>query len=117
MLVHGKGRVMSDHWRRVASVGDIPSGRMQAFDVGGRDVLVCNTTDGWFALDNTCSHAEARMDEGRLRGCRVTCPLHGGSFDVRDGRVLSGPAVSSLCTHAIRIVAGEVEIQLQRMQS
>jgi len=50
---------------------------MLAVDVAGRDVLVCHTPNGWFALDNVCTHAFARLNEGRLRGSRLVCPLHG----------------------------------------
>ena len=103
---------MSDNWYRVAPALDIPLKCMRAFSVGGRDVVVCNTREGLFALDNTCSHAEARMSEGRLRGCRIICPLHGGSFDIRNGAALGSPAVSPLRSYPTRVVDGEVEIAL-----
>jgi len=38
------------------------------------------------------------------------CPLHGASFDIRDGRVLGPPAEVALPTHALRIVAGVIEV-------
>ena len=53
------------------------------------------------------------MSEGRLRGCRLICPLHGASVDVRDGTVLGAPAVAPLKTHALRIVDGQVEVALR----
>ena len=103
---------MNETWHQVASAADIPEGRMQAFEVGGRDVVVCNSREGWFALDNVCTHAYARMHEGRLRGCRLICPLHGASFDVRDGSVLGAPATAPLATYPVRIVDGHVEVAL-----
>ena len=106
------GTDMSDNWRRVAAAIDIPAEGMRAFDLGGREVVVCNTREGFFALDNTCSHAEAKMDEGRLRGCRIVCPLHGGSFDVRNGAALGAPAVSPLRSYAVRVVDGEIEVEV-----
>ncbi len=83
---------------------------MQACMVGGRELVVCHTKDGVFALDNICSHALARMHEGRLRGHRLICPLHGASFDVRDGRVLGAPATKALATYSVRVVDGEIEV-------
>ena len=74
---------------------------------------LCRTIgDGVFALDNICTHALARLSEGRLRGTRLICPLHGASFDVRDGRVLGAPATRPLATHALRIVDGGIEISV-----
>jgi 3-phenylpropionate/trans-cinnamate dioxygenase ferredoxin subunit len=103
---------MRSNWYRIAQAVEIPVKGMRAFSVGGRDVVVCNTREGFFALDNTCSHAEAKMNEGRLRGCRIICPLHGGSFDIRDGTALGSPAVSPLRSYAIRVVDGEIEVEL-----
>jgi nitrite reductase/ring-hydroxylating ferredoxin subunit len=98
--------------RRIARAADVPEGEMLAIDVEGREIVICHTREGWFALDNGCTHAYARLHEGRLRGVRLICPLHGASFDCRSGAVLGAPAVMPLQTHAVRIVDGDVEIQL-----
>jgi nitrite reductase/ring-hydroxylating ferredoxin subunit len=103
---------MSETWHRVAAAADIPDGKMQGFEIGGREVVVCNSREGWFALDNICTHAYAKMHEGRLRGCRLICPLHGASFDVRDGSVLGAPATAPLATYPLRIIDGQVEVAL-----
>jgi len=87
-------------------------GTMRAVMIAGREILLCHTKDGVFALDNTCTHAYARMHEGRLRGTRLICPLHGASFDVRDGRVLGPPAAQSLVRHRVRVREGMIEVAL-----
>ena len=91
---------------------ELPPGRMRCVTLAGGEVLLCHTREGVFALDNICTHAFARMDEGRLRGVRLICPLHGASFDVRDGRVLAPPASRPLRRHAVRIVDGMIEVAL-----
>jgi nitrite reductase/ring-hydroxylating ferredoxin subunit len=93
-------------------LAEIPRGQMRACVIEGREVVVCHTREGLFALDNICTHAHARMNEGRLRGVRLTCPLHGASFDVRDGRVLGAPATAPLPHHAVRVVGELVEVAL-----
>lgn len=94
------------------ALAELPRGRMRCVTVAGRDVLVCHTREGVFALENICTHALARMDEGRLRGVRVICPMHGASFDVRDGRVLGSPATRALPRYPARVVAGMIEVAL-----
>ena len=89
-----------------------PAGTMQAHVIAGREIVVCNTKDGVFALDNICSHAFARLSEGRLRGTRLICPLHGAGFDGRVGRALGAPASRPVGTHGVRSVHGGVEITL-----
>lgn len=85
---------------------------MIACEIAGREVAVCHTKEGIFAVDNICTHAFARMTEGRLRGVRLICPLHGASFDVRDGRVLGAPATQPLAAHAVRVEGGVVEVAI-----
>lgn len=89
---------------------ELREGAMRTCEIGGREIVLCKTADGVFALDNICTHAEARMSEGRLRGIRIVCPLHGAAFDVRDGKVLSGPAVISLPRYAVRVRNGIIEV-------
>lgn len=96
----------------VMQLAELAVGRMSARTVGAREIVICHTRAGVFALDNICTHAEARLCEGRLRATRLVCPLHGGSFDVRDGRVLQPPADRPLATHAVRIVDGAIEVAL-----
>jgi 3-phenylpropionate/trans-cinnamate dioxygenase ferredoxin subunit len=94
----------------VMKLAELPLGSMRACTVGGRELVICRTREGVFALDNICTHAHARLCEGRLRATRLVCPLHGASFDIRDGRVLGPPAELPLPTHAVRVVEETIEV-------
>lgn len=96
------------------SLTEIPEGGMRTARVGEREIVVCRTKGGVFALDNVCTHAYARLSEGRLRGTRLICPLHGAGFDVRDGRPLGPPATRALATHAVRIEDERVVVEVAR---
>ncbi|HZO22255.1 MAG TPA: non-heme iron oxygenase ferredoxin subunit [Steroidobacteraceae bacterium] len=96
----------------ILALTEIPQGRMQTRVLEGREIVICHTREGVFALDNICTHAHARMCEGRLRSMRLICPLHGASFDIRDGRVLGSPAIIPLRTYPVRVVNGTIEISL-----
>ena len=97
----------------VMKLVELPLGGMRACMVGGRELLICHTRAGVFALDNNCTHADARLSEGRLRATRLVCPLHGAVFDVRDGRVLAAPAEIPLPTHAVRVVEDTIEVAVR----
>jgi 3-phenylpropionate/trans-cinnamate dioxygenase ferredoxin subunit len=62
---------------------ELPRGASLCVEVDGREILLCHTADGVFAVDNLCSHAQARLCEGKLKGQKILCPLHGAAFDVR----------------------------------
>lgn len=51
------------------------------FRVGGR----------FFVTQDTCSHAKASLTDGWIEGFEVSCPVHDGRFDIRDGRPLCFP--------------------------
>ncbi len=85
---------------------------MLEIDLGERSVVICRSKEGWHALDNICTHAFAKMHEGRLRGFRLICPLHGASFDCRSGAVLGAPATAPLKTYPIRVVGDDIEVAL-----
>ena len=100
---------MSD-FQAALPLAEIPQGSMRTVTLSGREILICHTREGVYALDNICTHAHARMCEGRLRATRIVCPLHGASFDIRDGKVLGPPAMLPLPTFAARVVDGIVEV-------
>lgn len=113
LTVFASNRRMSEpQFESVAPLSEIPQGAMRAFTIGEREIVICHTREGVFALDNICTHAHARMCEGRLRATRIVCPLHGASFDIRDGRVLGPPAFLPLPTFPVRITNGTVEVAL-----
>ncbi len=99
-------------YHRALPVAEVPEGRMRCVTVAGRELVICRTKERVYALDNVCTHAFARMNEGRLRGVRLICPLHGASFDVRDGRVLGAPATAPLPVHHVRVVHEIIEVAL-----
>ena len=96
----------------VLTLAELPLGGMRACLVDGRELVICHTRAGVFALDNVCTHAQARLSEGWLRATRLVCPLHGACFDVRDGRVLGSPAEVPLPAHAVRVVEDTIEVAL-----
>ena len=102
------------HFQRALALKEVRRGHMRTCVLAGREIVLCHTKEGIFALDNICTHAHARMNEGRLRGVRLICPLHGASFDVRDGGVLGAPATVPLPHYAVRVVDGFIEVDLDQ---
>jgi nitrite reductase/ring-hydroxylating ferredoxin subunit len=104
---------MSNEISLSVALAEVAEGKPHVWMAGEREIVICRTKEGIYALDNICTHAYARLNEGRLRGTRLICPLHGASFDVRDGRVLGAPATRPLSTHTLRVVGDRIEISVQ----
>jgi 3-phenylpropionate/trans-cinnamate dioxygenase ferredoxin subunit len=107
----GASSLQDDRWAFVATTGTIPAGECAAFEIGGHALLVCHAGGSFHALENRCSHAGAPLAGGRLRGFRLVCPLHGASFDVRDGSA-TRPATRALRSYPLRVRDDRIEVEL-----
>ncbi len=81
-------------------------------DRGGRSYAVCLAGTGEvYCIDGLCPQDGAQLAGGLVEGDLIECPLHGGWFDLRDGRPVEGPG-APLGTYPARIVAGRVQVDL-----
>jgi 3-phenylpropionate/trans-cinnamate dioxygenase ferredoxin subunit len=86
----------------LGDLSGLVDGELRSFDhVGPCGVVVCRVAGTLFAIDDNCSHADTPLSEGRLRGFSITCPLHGASFDVRDGSHSGPPAWEGVPCHRV----------------
>ena len=76
---------------RAIPVADVAPEGMKAVELNGREVVVCNRSGTFHAIDRRCGHMNAPLERGTLDGSIVTCPMHCAQFDIRTGEVLSGP--------------------------
>lgn len=96
----------------VCDAADIEEKSFKCFTVGEAKVVICRFRDEYFAVENLCSHALATFDDGRMRGYRLMCPLHGATFDIRDGSVTGAPATRPIESYPLRVVDGRIEVRL-----
>ena len=95
---------------KVAEVSEIPPGDMKAVRVGNEEILVVNVDGSFHACDDVCTHSYASLSEGDLDGAEVQCPLHGATFNVTTGEVLTPPAAEALRRFEVRIEGSDVLI-------
>jgi nitrite reductase/ring-hydroxylating ferredoxin subunit len=111
----GNGNGMSDDgYCYAAKCAEIPRGGKYGVVVGGVRVLICHadSENRYYAVENRCSHAYSSFDEGRLRGHRLMCPLHGACFDIRDGSVLGRPAFEPIRCFPVRVCGEHIEVRV-----
>lgn len=97
---------------RVASTDDIPEGEAIVIDreVAGTedDIAIFHDGGEFYALNDTCTHAEASLADGWIEDGEVECPLHSGRFCLKTGEVLCMPASRDTVTHRIDVQDGEL---------
>jgi nitrite reductase/ring-hydroxylating ferredoxin subunit len=86
----------------LGDLSGLRDGQIQAFpDLGEHGVVVCRVAGALHAVVDNCSHREAKLSEGRMRGALLTCPLHGAQFDVRTGAHQGPPASVPIACFAV----------------
>lgn len=73
---------------RVCAAEDVPLGEGRSVTVGGRPLAVFHTSEGFFALDNTCTHMGGPLGDGIVADETVACPLHDRRFQLATGRAV-----------------------------
>ena len=81
--------------------------------VGDRAIAVVHADEGFFAVDDRCSHADVSLAEGDVVDCTIECWLHGSAFDLRSGEPLTPPATRPIRVYQTRLTSdGIIEIDL-----
>lgn len=96
----------------VASLADVPAGSKKLVEVNGVEVLLCNSLDRIFAVENSCSHAEEKLECGRMRLGWIACPVHGARFDLASGEAINPPATQPIQTWPVRVTGDVIEVAL-----
>ncbi len=104
----------SSEFVRVAEASDVAPGKVKVCDVQGRQIALCNVDGTLHAIDDLCTHDGGPLGEGDLDGHQIECPRHGARFDVRNGRVLTLPAVAPVRSYPVRVEDGVVEVSLDQ---
>lgn len=104
---------MADDYIQVAKAEDLPPGKMICVDVAGRRILVANVDGNFYATDDTCTHEDASLSSGSLRGELVKCPLHGSRFNLRTGEPMEDPAEDPLRCFSVKVRDGAVLVGIE----
>jgi len=90
----------------------LESGKSVKLEKEGKTICVTRVGQEVFAIDDTCSHAEASLTEGEVTGFKIECWLHGAEFDLRTGEVLTLPATQSVATYPVIIDGDSVLVKI-----
>ena len=101
---------MSEGFVTVAKVGEIPEGGVKIVRIDDQEVAVFHLQDGYYAIDDVCTHDGGPLAEGAVEGDVIECPRHGARFDIKTGAVLSLPATAPVPTYAVKVEGDEIKV-------
>jgi nitrite reductase/ring-hydroxylating ferredoxin subunit/uncharacterized membrane protein len=101
-----------DTWTRpICNQSELADGQMLLAVIEKERIVVGRCSEGLFAFGDHCTHRGGSLADGALVDCTVQCPWHGSQFDIRAGRVVSGPAVEKINSYQVEIRSGEVYVK------
>lgn len=93
---------------------DVPVGEaVRLTPEGSPPIALFHTEEGFYAIDDTCTHQATSLADGWLEGCAVECPLHEACFDLRTGAPSGPPATVPVRTHPVRVEGEQVIVEVQ----
>ena len=107
---------MADNLVSVAKTSEIPVGELKPVTAAGKRLLICHTAEGFYAVDDTCTHDDGPLADGWLDGTAIECPRHGARFDVRTGQVLCLPAAIPIASYPVQVEGDDVKVSLGESQ-
>ena len=88
-----------------------PLGGLASVSCEGKEYVIANVAGRYYAVDGRCEHAGARLARGQLNDCRLTCPLHGWTYDLTDGSIVKPPLTRRrLRSYSVRVKGEMVEL-------
>ncbi len=99
---------------RVCTAEDLPPGEGRTVMVAGRPLAVFRTDEGFFAIDNTCTHMGGPLSDGIVADETVACPLHDRRFELATGRAV-GHECGGVAAYPVEERDGEIFVTMPRL--
>ena len=102
---------MPDGFVPVTRASELLPGAMTWVALDRERVLIANVDGCFYALQDSCGHRQAPLSKGTLEGHVIECPLHFARFDVRTGKLLSGPTAADVPTYQVLVDGDTVYVK------
>ena len=98
-------------WVDVVAENALAVGEHIVVDVDGVDVVVFKLEDGFYALEDICTHDGTEIASGEFDGDEIICPRHGARLCIRTGKVKSAPAYEDIASLAVTVEQGRIKVK------
>ncbi len=97
---------------KLGKASDVTAGKGKLFTVNGKKLAVFKVGGKFYCISGLCTHVGGPLWDGILEKNIVTCPWHGGQFDVTTGKCLRGPPKQDETSYKIIEKNGELFVDL-----
>jgi 3-phenylpropionate/trans-cinnamate dioxygenase ferredoxin component len=98
---------------KIANVSELKPGEMKRIEVDSEELALYNVDGAYYVTSDICTHARVSLTDGTLDGSIVSCPKHGGKFNVVTGKAVAMPAFKALQTYPVEIRGEDIYIDFE----
>jgi 3-phenylpropionate/trans-cinnamate dioxygenase ferredoxin component len=99
---------------RLCARDDLAPGTARRFDVDAHRIALVRIGDDFYALADTCSHANFSLSEGDVwtDEREIECPKHGSTFSLTTGEPQTLPATQPVAVYTVQVDGDDVSVVL-----
>ena len=98
----------------MARAGEIAVGGVKISRIDDTMVALFHLDDGYWAIEDVCTHDGGQLTGGVVEGEEIVCPRHGARFCIRTGEALTAPAYEPVATLPVRVENGVIQVRDNR---
>jgi nitrite reductase/ring-hydroxylating ferredoxin subunit/uncharacterized membrane protein len=102
-----------DGFTPVASEDELDEGESLRVEINGEVMAITKLNGEVYAFNEFCTHRFGPLSEGAFHDGTVECPWHRSCFDVRTGKVVSGPAKVDIKTYKVMVREGKIQVRVK----
>lgn len=111
--ITAENKPVVDGWIEVCDSNLLQKEDVLRFDTNQKTYAIYRTAAGQvYATDGLCTHGNAHLAEGMVKGTLIECAKHNGRFDIRDGSPQRLPVCLGLKTYTVRERSGKLQLDL-----
>ena len=102
----------TDGFVEVGLESELDEGQLKLVNAGDQELMIFKIDGKIGAASNTCTHQGGPLEDGYLERWKLTCPWHGYSFDLRDGKSDMG-TVEDIQVYEVKLDSGKVFVSVE----
>ena len=102
--------------QRLCAVGDVREALPVRFEVGRHRICLVRLGDDFYAIGDTCSHADVSLSEGEVDpdDRHIECWKHGSRFSLETGVPDVLPATRPVPVYDVSVEGNDVFVEVDR---
>jgi len=104
-------------WVEVAHEEAITIGHPVHVEIDGVGIAVFKLDDGFYAIEDVCSHDGGKLTGGCVENDQIICPRHSARFSIKTGEALTAPAYEPTAIFPVRTENGMVQVKDDRWEA